>query len=93
MGRAERRKARVERLERLARRSSGPSAPLPAEAQPMAAELLFLSTLDDPADAERRSLLALQLHALTPLPGRPDHPSEALREHLAHRLSRSPERA
>jgi hypothetical protein len=89
---AERRKARVERLERLVRPST-PSAPLPAEAEPVAAELVFLSMLDDPADAERRSLLALQLHALTPLPGRPEHPSDALRQHLTHRLSGSPERA
>ena len=75
---------RLARLERLAAAAES-LVPLQGEAEPLARELASLSAVDDPADAGRRSLLALQLHALLPLPGPPGHPSEALREHLAAR--------
>lgn len=77
-----RRSARVARLERLAAPAEA-SAPLTGAAEPVGRELAFLDALDDPADAERRSLLARRLDALLPLPGHPEHPNEALREHLA----------
>jgi len=75
----DRRSARVARLERLVTPAET-SAALTGAAEPVARELAFLSALDDPADVERRSLLALRLHTLLPLPGCPEHPDEALRE-------------
>lgn len=86
MGRREitRRAARLDALaERLTPRP--PSQLVPPEAVPAATELAFLTAHGDEGDAGRRSLLALRLHALLPLPGRPDHPSPGLRAHLARR--------
>ena len=70
-----RRSARVARLERLAAPVEA-SAPLTGEAASVGRELAFLDALalDDPADAERRSLLARRLDELLPFPVRPEHP-------------------
>ncbi len=87
MGTRERRQARLARLERLSPARPAP-APLPSEAIPAATELAFLAAHGDQADAARASLLALRLHALLPLPGRPDHPTAALLEHLERREAR-----
>ncbi len=67
----DRRSARVARLAAPVEAS----APLSSAAESVARELAFLWALDDPADAERRSLLARRLNALLPLPpGAPGAP-------------------
>lgn len=69
----DRRSARVARLERLAAPVEA-SAPLTGPAASVGRELASLDALGDPADAERRRLLARRLDTLLPYPLHPEHP-------------------
>jgi hypothetical protein len=67
----DRRSARVGRLERLVTPVEA-SPPLTGPAASVGRELASLDALGDPADAERRRLLARRLDQLLPYPLRPD---------------------